>query len=1010
MFSGRWLGLIVWLWAGGSLLMAEAPQSKLQFNRDIRPILSNNCFQCHGPDEGTREAGLRLDLREEVLKPEGGKAIIVPGKPEQSELITRITSDDEFTQMPPPSAEKTLSPEQIKLLKRWVAEGAEWQDHWSLVPPTRPAVPEISSDWPQGAIDHFVLKRMQSQDMQPANEADKRTLIRRLYFDLLGLPPTPKQVDRFVQDDSPQAYEQLVDELLASQHFGERMATYWLDLVRFADTNGIHGDNPRPMDLFRDYVIDSFNKNKPFDQFTIEQLAGDLLEEPTLETKIASGYNRLLMTTREGGAQAKEYRAKYAADRVRNASTVWLGLTLGCAECHDHKFDPLTQRDFYSFAAFFADVQETAVGAQRHNLAVPSQEQEQQLEEINQQIQAARQEIDQADLAKAQAAWEAGIRQGEIDAPQVVEPSKLASEQGAKLELQPDGSILATGKNPEKDRYQLTISGPLQQITGLRLEVLPHKSLRASGPGRARNGNFVLNEVELRVGKKKLRIARAAATHSQDRFPITETIDGKDNTGWAILQQTGKANSAVFELAENLSLSAGETLQVDLVQNYGGSHTLGHFRLSVTQASRPLSPDGAGQVPGNILAAVKAEKRTKQQQQEIDKFYRGIAPALEPQRQKIAKLEQQRKNIQSNFRKTLITEAGKPRTMRVLPRGNWLDDSGPIVEPAVPSVLPSLNIEGRRANRLDLAKWMVHPDNPLVARVFVNRLWMLMFGEGLARTLDDFGSQGNWPTHPALLDWMAVEFVESGWDVKHMVKQIVMSKTYRQTSNVGSELRERDPYNQWLARQNSFRLNAEFVRDNALAISGLLSPKVGGVSVKPYQPAGYWSHLNFPRRTYQRDAGEKLYRRGLYTFWQRTFLHPSLKAFDAPTREECTVQRPRSNTPLQALVLLNDPIYVEAAKAFAVRILESDAKTLPARLQFAYREALGRGISPAEEKLLSQLYQDHLADYQADEAAARELLSVGEYQVPQDLPVAELAACTSIARVILNLHETITRY
>lgn len=994
----------------GSILSAEAPETELQFNRDIRPILSNHCFHCHGPDESTREAGLRLDRREELLKLHDGKAILVPGKPEQSELVARITSTDEFVQMPPPSAEKPLSAKQIELLKRWIAQGGEWQDHWSLVPPNRPEVPEVSSKWPQNSIDRFVLNRMQARSFQPAEETDKRTLIRRLYFDLHGLPPTAAEVEAFLQDDSADAYDRLVDKLLSSPHFGERMATYWLDLVRFADTNGIHGDNPRPMDLFRDYVIDSFNKNKPYDQFTIEQLAGDLLPEPTLETKIASGYNRLLMTTREGGAQPKEYMAKYAADRVRNASSVWLGLTLGCAECHDHKFDPLTQRDFYSFAAFFADVKETAVGSQRHNLTVPDEEQKQQIDQINSQIQTLQQEIAGADLSAAQAAWEKRI--GKEGSSQLAEPSKVISENGATLAVQKDGSILAKGKNPDKDRYRVQFAGPVQDVTGVRLEILPHPSLPAKGPGRAGNGNFVLHQIELNVADKKVPFTLAKASHSQSGFGIESTIDDSNSTGWAILPKTGQANSATFELAENLTTTKDQTVEISLSQQYGSRHTLGHFRIVLTTEPRPLQPEGMSKVPQNLLAILKVSpsERNEQQRKTLTDFYRTIAPELESQRQRIAKLQQQREAIENTFRKTLITEATSPRMIRVLPRGNWLDDSGPVVEPAVPAVLPKLAVAGRRANRLDLATWMVDPEHPLVARVFVNRLWTLMFGEGIARSLDDFGSQGHWPTHPALLDWLAVEFVESGWDVKHMVKLIVMSQTYRQSSNVGSDLRNQDPYNQWLARQNAFRLDAEFVRDNALSISGLLSSNVGGASVKPYQPAGYWSHLNFPRREYQQDAGEKLYRRGLYTFWQRTFLHPSLRAFDAPTREECTVQRPRSNTPLQALVLLNDPIYVEAAKAFAVRLLKSDSSTLAERLEFAYREALGRGITPAEEKLLSELYRKHVADYQRDEAAARELLSIGEFKVPEDLPLAELAAYTSIARVILNLHETITRY
>jgi hypothetical protein len=602
--------------------------------------------------------------------------------------------------------------------------------------------------------------------------------------------------------------------------------------VRYADTTGIHGDNHRDIAPYRDFVIQAFNANKRFDQFTIEQLAGDLLPSPTLEQKVASGFNHLLMTTREGGAQPKEYLAKYFADRVRNTSVIFMGLTMGCAECHSHKFDPITAKDFYSFGAFFADLKETAVGPQEQvKLTTPAQ----------------------------------AARLKEIDA--------------AIAPLQK----LLTGPSKEMDEQQ-------------------------------------------------------------------------------------------------------------------------------RQWEQRLTPEAKKKLPKNIAAvlAVEAAKRNAKQKQEVLNHFRATLPALQEPRAELAKLQTEKNALTRDIPETIVSMSVPPRTIRVLPRGNWLDDSGEVVGPAVPAVFGALRTKGR-ATRLDLARWLVAPENPLTARVFVNRLWMLTFGQGIVKTLDDFGSQGAWPTHPELLDWLAVEFRESGWDVRRTLKLIVMSRAYQQSSRVSAELRQRDPYNQLLARQARFRLDAEMVRDNALAVSGLLVPKVGGRSVRPYQPPGYWKHLNFPQREYQNDKGEDLYRRGLYSYWCRTFLHPSLLAFDAPTREECTVERPRSNTPQQALVLLNDPIYVEAARVFAERVLREGGQTTDGRIQYAFRLALGRPAEAAELQLLRALVEQHVQRYQKDAKAATDLLRVGERPAAQDIPAVELAAWTSVTRVVLNLHETITR-
>jgi hypothetical protein len=806
-----------------------AAEPMVDYTRDIKPLLSDRCYTCHGPDAAKRKAKLRLDVRDEAIK-----VAIKPGKSGESPLVERISSSDADEVMPPAESKKPrLTPAQVALVKRWIDQGAKFDQHWAYVKPQRPEVPKVAGAWPRNDIDRFIAAEHAKHEFAPAAEADRVTLARRLYFDLLGLPPRPEEVDAFVKDQSPDAYEKLVDRLLESKHYGERMAIYWLDLVRYADTNGYHSDNHRDVTPYRDYVINAFNTNKRFDQFTIEQLAGDLLPNPTDEQKIASGYNRMLQTTEEGGSQPKEYIAKYAADRVRNASAVWLGSTMGCCECHNHKFDPFTTKDFYSLAAFFADIVETPVGHQQQTL-FPTPEQAAALKKIDTRLAELHAQLEKStpELEKALAKWEEELK--------------------------------AKKDNPK----------------------LPK--------------------------------------------PVADAL------------------------------------------------------------------------------AIEPAKRNAKQKQTIAAHYRSIAPLLEPQRKEQAQLHQQREAVVSKVATTLISMSGPPRTVRILARGNWLDETGEIVKADVPGFL-SLRLPSDRANRMDLAKWLVNPDNPLTARVFVNRLWKLAFGQGIVKTLEDFGSQGSPPTHPQLLDWLATEFIASGWDVKHMLRLMLNSAAYRQSSVASKDLRERDPNNLWLARQNRFRLDAEMMRDAALEIAGLLSDHVGGPSVKPSQPAGYWAYLNFPVREWQKDSGEKQYRRGLYTYWCRTFLHPALVAFDAPTREECTVDRPRSSTPLQALVLLNDPNFVEAARVFAQRMLKDGGKDDIDRLNWAYRRALSRNPRPEESKILTDLLAHHREEFAKNAEQAKKLLAIGDHPMPKDVSPAELAAWTSVARVILNLHETITR-
>jgi hypothetical protein len=1012
------------------------PLRKIDFNRDIRPIFSENCYACHGPDKGRRKADLRLDTKDGLFGMKDDSYPVVPGKIDDSVLYLRITSDDPDTMMPEKTSNKHLTPHQKELIKRWIEEGAEWKGHWAYVPPERAKVPnETIPGFTRNPIDQFIAEKLTENGLKPSAEADRVTLIRRVTFDLIGLPPTPAEVSEFVNDRSPNAYEKVVDRLLKSPHFGERMAVYWMDLVRYADTIGYHSDNPRQVWPYRDWVINAFNRNEPFDQFTIEQLAGDLLPNATRDQKVASGYNRLLLTTEEGGAQAKEYIVKYEGDRVRNVSTVWMGATLGCANCHDHKFDPYTQKDFFRMAAFFADIQEPAIGAPVPELQLPDEKQSAELTRLDGAIAAVNLKLATTtpEIAAAQAAFEkqyAAEKSAIKWEPLEVTAAKSAG--GATLTIGADQhSVLASGTNPATDAYTISAQTKLKGITAIRLEVLPHDSLPSKGPGRAGNGNFVLTELDVSAksaspGATTQPVAFTAATASVEqtfgaeaspyrKWSAQAAVDGDKygpQWGWAILDKTGIASHAVFETAFDLGDGTPMTLNFAMKFNHGDAHTLGHFRLMATTAPRPVRATADKGIPAPIVAILDTPEkdRTEAQKTALAAHFRSIAPQLAPVRQELAKLTADKTALVASIPKMLISVSGQPRVTRVLHRGDWQDDKGEIVTPGVPAFMKQIDVPPERgASRLDLAKWMVARDNPMTARVFVNRIWKMLYGQGIAKPLDDIGSQGDWPTHQELLDWLAVEFMDSGWDVKHIMQLMVMSGTYRQSSTPTKEQIEKDPYNKWLAHQGTFRLDAEFVRDNALAVAGLLVDKIGGPSVKPYQPAGYWSFLNFPKREYDQDHGEKLYRRGLYTWWQRTFMNPTLMTFDAPSHEECTAERTRSNTPQQALVLLNDPTFVEAARVFAQNILKCGAVDDTAKLEWAYHQALSRPVSSQEVPVLEGLLAKHRKHYAADKKLAEQVMTNGESPAPKDADPVELAAWTSVARTILNLHETITR-
>ena len=991
----------------------EAPvPGTIEFNRDVRPILSDNCFYCHGPDAGHRKADLRLDIREDAI---AAKAF-VPGKPAESELVRRIRTSDPDELMPPEDSHKKLSSRQKDVLEQWIEQGAGYQLHWSYEKPVKTAVPAAE------AIDVLVQRQLREVGLEPSPEADRRTLIRRLSSDLIGLPPTPEQVAAFVADRSPDAYEKLVDRLLADAHHGERMAIAWLDVVRFADTIGYHSDNPRNVWPYRDWVIQAFNTNKRFDRFTLEQIAGDLLPDASQETRVGSAFNRLLLSTEEGGAQAKDYEVRMMTDRVRAIGAAWMGQTTGCAQCHDHKFDPFTQRDFYALGAFFADITEDILGRREDGMLVLNDSDQKRHDELSQSLAALQAEFarPRPDLAAAQRTWEAQSLQAlsEQGAWQALVPTS-AKAQRKNIKLEIDGNVVharldakraARKESDGTDTYVITADVPAG-VNGFRLDALKADS---SGIGLASNQNFVLNEIGVTtVDGQQIELGHASATFEQDGFSAAGAIDGnlteRDN-GWAVMGGQGADQSLYLELSEPTAAAA--VLTFTLTSLWGENHCLAHVRLSATTSPRPIRSPSAAQPIKEVadILELPADQRSKEQQGRLTDVFKQHAPELSELRMRLAAAQKAIAEFQEAAPKCLVSiSSSNPRTVRILPRGNWMIETGEVVKPALPGYLAKAPADGRELNRLDLAQWLVSRDNPLTARTVMNRLWKQFFGTGLSKVLDDLGAQGEVPVNPALLDWLACEFMDSGWDVRHMVRVMVTSKTYRQVSTSAAAWNAADPDNRLCARQSTFRLDAELVRDNALSISGLLVRTIGGPSAKPYQPEGYWENLNFPQRQYPTDSGEGQYRRGLYTWWQRSFAHPSMLAFDAPTREECTAERTRSNIPQQALVLLNDPSYVEAARTFAARILKEGNATSAQRIAWAWQQTLQRDPRADEAEIMLKVLEERLAAYQTNEGAAGALLGVGFSPIGDKIDRNELAAWTHVARILLNLHETITR-
>jgi hypothetical protein len=961
----------------------------ISFNREIRPILSDNCFACHGFDPKTREAGLRLDTREGATTEKDGVIAIVPGDVKKSALWERINSTDDDEVMPPPKTHKTISKEQKEKLRLWIEQGAPYEKHWSFVPPAPVTIPTVKkADQARNSIDHFVLAQLEAKAMKPTPEASKDALIRRVTLDLTGLPPTLPEIDAFLADTSTNAYEKLVDRLLASPRYGERMAVDWLDAARYADTNGFQVDRDREIWAWRDWVIGAFNRNLPFDQFTIEQLAGDLLPNPTLDQIIATGFSRNTMLNEEGAIDPEEFLNEYASDRAETTVAVWLAQTLNCCRCHDHKYDPLTARDFYSMKAFFNNVPELGAGNYKASIRVNSPPQlKLPAPAIEAKIAKLRAELLQLENASAEAAKTPQQQAASTIAWTTLAPSSVHSAGGATLTIQPDGAVLASGKNPAKETFTLTAPATLGAISAIRLEALTHDSLPARGPGRADDGNFVLTDVRMTVNSPAATVRAvdfnaAVAVFSQQNYPVANTIDTDVKSGWAIHPKIGKPHTAVFALDTPITVEQGATVTISLDFSLpkGKKHTIGHFRLALTDAPSP--------------AATIASQLAATNPQTVDQ---------------IAALKKKIGELELTIPTTLImAEMPEPRPTFILTRGAFNQPAEKVV-PATPAVLPPMAADLPR-NRLGLAKWLVSPENPLTARVTVNRFWQQVFGYGLVKTSEDFGSQGQSPSHPELLDWLAMDFIANGWDVKRLMKLMVTSATYRQGAAFTPELLEVDPENRLLARSGRNRLMGEFIRDQALAVSGLLASRIGGPPVKPYHPPGIYEQLTGggTTDTYVPGTGDDLFRRSLYTYWKRSVPHPAMLSFGTPFREVCSIQRPRSNTPLQALNLMNDPTYVEASRFLAVRMMESSADA-PQRLAFGFRTTLARSPRPAEMTILKRAHQRALADFQADPKAAKALLAVGTKAANPKYDPAELAAFTSVASTILCMDETVTK-
>jgi hypothetical protein len=1026
---------------------AESPPAAVEFNRDIRPILSDNCFQCHGPDQAQRKADLRLDIEEGALALRDGKHALVAGSFQKSELYRRVTAESDDKRMPPPASGKKLTARQIGLLKAWIEQGAKWQKHWAFIPPRLPNPPAVNdSDWMRNPIDAFVLARLEQEGLAPSPEAQRVTLLRRVTLDLTGLPPTPAEIDGFLADRSPDAYEKAVDRLLGSPRFGERMASRWLDAARYADTSGYQSDGERFMWRWRDWVIEAYNRNLPFDQFTIEQLAGDLLPQPTLDQRIATGFNRNHRGNGEGGIIPEEYAVEYVADRVETTATVWLGLTVMCTRCHDHKFDPLRQKEFYQLFAFFNNVPERGKAIKFGNspplIQAPTPAQQQQLRALEKRLDEA-----EKDWQKTQLELSAARRQWERLLP-AEPPISWAPARGLIAHFPLDGSLndghdggrpiqvrdgtakFAAGKHglaAEFDGKRFLDAGDIADFgfydkfsvaCWFQLDGEPGGTIisRMADQERGEGYSVHVQKGRVQVDLVKRWLDDAIRVESEARlepgkwYHLVVTYDGTRAAGGVRMYLDGEPAKLKVLLDDiNQSFQTKEPVRIGAGN---GPEQRFHGRIAELRMHQSVLTSGESAMLAlgdtiQQIALVPEQKRSAAQAIKLEAYFlaKAAPPAIREAHCQLLALRRQREEMIEGFPTTMVMEEmPQPRETHVLLRGQY-DRPGDKVAPDVPSCLPALPAQGKR-DRLALARWLIDPVNPLTARVAVNRAWQMYFGTGLVKTAEDFGAQGQWPSHPELLDWLAVEFVRTGWDMKALQRTIVTSAAYRQSSKVTPKLLQRDPENRLLARGPRIRLSAEMIRDQALAASGLLVERLGGPSVKPYQPDGLWKDL--AGENYVQDHGDKLYRRSLYTFWKRTVAPPSMATFDAPLRETCIVRETRTNTPLQALNLLNDVCFVESARVLAQRVMV-EKKTPEERIALAFRLVAARQPRPDERTILLDGLRQHLATYRDKPQAALKLVRTGEYPIDERLEAGELAAYTAMASLILNLDETITK-
>jgi hypothetical protein len=1021
-------------------MAGAAVAAPLGFNRDVRPILSKSCLACHGPDAAHgRMGGLRLDLREDALKGgESGRAAIIPGDPEASEMIRRITSQDPDLMMPPPDSHFEISPAEREILSRWIKEGAEYQAHWAFVPPVKADTPAESHP-----VDHWVDAALARENLAPGPPADKRTLIRRLTQDLTGLPPSPEEIAVFLADSSPDAHARLVDRLLASPHFGEHFATAWLDASRYADTNGYSIDGGRHQWIWRDWVIRSFNDNQPFDAFLTEQLAGDLLPNATEAQIVATGFNRNHAITHEGGTIPEENLVNYVADRVKTTTETFLGLTLACSQCHDHKYDPLSQREYYQFYAFFNTLGDAGLDGNAGVNAKPWINAASVLADPA-EASAVKLELDKlrAELARplpeAQAAWQAAqrddlARSGKDLGTRPLEVMSVNSPNGnpERLQITEDRSVsVAHGDYSAYNVLtRLPTDGP--PVTAIRLVFFPGTNGHLGfGKGDLQD-NFHLGNVNFSVSpfpaenvdlNASLPISRLSASSTQPGHDSFRVLESDPLTGWAPANGSTTPQHITLTLADPLTPGEHPYLTAELVFNRGGNASPAKFQLQALSGHDDGSPHPP-EITGLLLAAPGT--LGPEQEARLRDYFHSVAPEKALVRHQIRNLEERIAVLTEKHPVLVMDTAAKPRVTRILDRGLY---SSPLEEvaPGTPAVLPALattpdfdpatgSFRDRQANRLDLARWMVRPDHPLTARVAVNRLWEHFFGRALSAISADLGSQGQWPSHPELLDWLAVDFMENGWDRKRMIRLIVTSDAYRRASDATPQQLAADPLNEWLARGPRFRLSAEQIRDQALAVSGLLVPRIGGPSVSPYQPGDLWRQVSHygsspaTAQTFVQSHGEKLHRRSLYTYWKRTLPPVNLAVFDAPNREVCSIGRIPTNTPLQALVTLNDPQFVEAARALAQRLLEIPGATDAQRIHSGFEIATARNPGEDEAATLLATLQRERALYQNDPNAATTLLAIGESPRNPQIPAAEHAAWTQLATLLLNLSETLTR-